>query len=177
MNNTMRKKEVYLSLGSNKGDCFKMISQAIQMIASIENVTFIKNSYLYQTSPLSPYPQDDYLNAACLIKTTLFPLSLLNKLQTIERALGQETPYKEQKPRLIDIDILFYEGVELNEKNLTLPHPMWHKRLFVLIPLLDLTETIYLPNQFPFSLRTYLKNFPNKKHQRIVLYTKRRLYA
>jgi 2-amino-4-hydroxy-6-hydroxymethyldihydropteridine diphosphokinase len=169
----MTKKQVYLSLGSNKGNRYELISKAITSISKIPGVELMKNSHVYETSPISPFPQEDFLNAACLIKTFLSPIDLLEKLQNIEHLLGQKKTEKEMLPRWIDIDMLFYDQLEFQDANLTLPHPRWHQRLFVLIPLLDITETLLLPSGVTFSLRKYIENFPKKNAQRVTLYTQK----
>jgi 2-amino-4-hydroxy-6-hydroxymethyldihydropteridine diphosphokinase len=129
---------VFLSLGANLGDPAKAIASALEEIYDIPLTNLIQTSPLYQTKPISDLIQPDFLNCCCEIKTALSPEDLLEKLQEIERRLGK-TPKPKNAPRLIDIDILFYGDLEMRSPRLTLPHPQWKNRLFVLIPLFDLT--------------------------------------
>jgi 2-amino-4-hydroxy-6-hydroxymethyldihydropteridine diphosphokinase len=142
----MSAETVYLSLGSNIGNRVFNLQQAIQKITAIPNTQEHAVSRFYETSPISNIPQNDYLNAACRFKTTMFPLELLQKIQTIEFLLGKTSSTIKNAPRKIDIDILFFGSkVYRNEQPfLEIPHPRWKERLFVIIPCLDLTQTITL---------------------------------
>jgi 2-amino-4-hydroxy-6-hydroxymethyldihydropteridine diphosphokinase len=161
---------VYLSLGSNVGNSLKQIKTAFLEIANISHLYQLRTSRLYRTSPVSPIPQRDYINGVCRFQTTLSACDLFEELRKIEKKLGKENKAKEE-PRSIDIDILFFGKEFIHENYLQIPHPRWKERLFVLIPLLDLTETITYPigkNEIEtLSIKDYIQTFPNKNEQRV----------
>ncbi len=128
----------YIGIGSNLGDRRQAIRQAIKKINSLENTSVIRSSRIIETKPLGgPMPQPKFLNAAIKIKTTLTPLRLLKNLKSIEQDLGRRKSVR-WGPRIIDLDILFYDHRIVNHKDLLIPHPRVFVRKFVLRPLLDL---------------------------------------
>jgi 2-amino-4-hydroxy-6-hydroxymethyldihydropteridine diphosphokinase len=135
---------VYLSLGSNLGNSRALIEEALGQIRALNQVTLCKISSFYLTAPVSDIPQPDFINAACLIETTLSPTALYTSLHRIETQLGK-TPKPKNAPRLIDIDIIFFGTHFLKTPALCIPHPRWKERLFVILPLLDLIEEITYP--------------------------------
>jgi 2-amino-4-hydroxy-6-hydroxymethyldihydropteridine diphosphokinase len=107
----------------------------------------------------------DYINAVVEIDTELNPYGLLYVCQSIEHQFGRERPYA-NAPRTLDLDILFYEGIEQTHSELTIPHPRIAERSFVILPLLEICPDFFLPNYGP------LKNLlPNIAHQRITRIT------
>ena len=130
-------KKAYLSLGSNKGDKFKNLQDAINAIhIEIGNIKLISKVY---KSPAFGFESDDFFNACLILETEFAPDELLNSLLTIETRLGRiRSKSKTYEARLIDLDIIFYEDDILNTKLLKLPHPEMHKRRFVLQPLRDI---------------------------------------
>ena len=96
--------------------------------------------------PRSP-KQREYLNAVCRFETTLSPFELLDALEMIEKALGKR-PKPKEAPRVIDLDLIFYGDCQINSPKLTVPHPRWNQRLFVLAPLAELTGMKSMPNTF-----------------------------
>jgi len=136
----------YLSLGANLGDAAATLKAAALLIEQLDGVRHIRLSSLYRTSPIgATVPQDDFTNAACEVKTTLGPFELFDRLCAIERSLGKE-PKGRGEPRPIDIDLLLYGQLSLNETHLQLPHPRMLERLFVLLPLSELIDQIPLPS-------------------------------
>jgi 2-amino-4-hydroxy-6-hydroxymethyldihydropteridine diphosphokinase len=156
----------YLSLGGNIGDSFSLLNEALSYIANAPDMKLVKTSRFYKTSPVSPVPQSDYINAACVISTTLLPLDLLQRLQKIERDLGK-IPKPKDAPRPIDIDIVFYGSMIYNDSQLTIPHPHWKERLFVLVPLADLTSTITVDgvNIQQFVIQDLIRTINQKSEQ------------
>lgn len=139
-------KVVYLSLGGNIGDRKKMLEQALVLIAALPEVKNFQASSLYETSPMYLTEQSNYLNAVCRFQTEVDHKSLFKTLQIIEKSLGKESKLKNY-PRVIDIDFLFFGKELIQEGNLEIPHPRWRERLFVIVPLLDLTPTINLSSK------------------------------
>jgi 2-amino-4-hydroxy-6-hydroxymethyldihydropteridine diphosphokinase len=133
---------VYLGLGSNLGKKEDQIRTAITLISKICKVERV--SPLYLTEPVDFSDQDWFLNCAIEIETDLTPQSLLSSLKSIERKLGRKKTIK-NGPRSIDIDILFYGEQVIQTKNLVIPHPLLHERLFVLQPMMDLNPSFMHP--------------------------------
>ena len=109
-----------------------------------------QRSPIYETDPVGP-PQPDFLNAACSIETELPPRDLLKELKLIERNIGREEPVVRWGPRLIDLDLLLYGDLILEEEGLVLPHPEITKRDFVMVPLLAIDPDLELPTGEPLA--------------------------
>ncbi|MDI3519787.1 MAG: 2-amino-4-hydroxy-6-hydroxymethyldihydropteridine diphosphokinase [Caldanaerobacter sp.] len=133
--------EVYLSLGSNLGDREKYLKEAVKRLKSNKNIVLKKLSPIYETKPVGYLEQDNFLNAAILIETDLTPYELLDVTTSIEAELKRKRTIK-WGPRTIDIDILLYDGLILNDEKLTIPHPHMWERAFVLIPLRDINPSL-----------------------------------
>ena len=124
--------EVLLGLGSNLGDKAANIQEALRRIQDCGSIVAI--SSLWRTEPVGFVDQDWFLNAAAALDTTLEPFAVLEKLLAIEQAMGRVRARK-NGPRLIDLDILLWGDLVLDEADLQIPHPRMHERLFVLAPL------------------------------------------
>lgn len=134
---------VYLSLGSNLGDRINNLSSSIRLIRQeVGEVTDI--SKVYETPPLGFNSKEQFLNLALKVNTTLNPFELLDTLQKIEIKVGRQKKSigGNYESRLIDIDILYYNTLELKSENLEIPHPRIKDRLFVLKPLMDIDNTL-----------------------------------
>ena len=130
---------VYLSLGSNLGDKVGNIQQASSLLTNDGNLKHIRASAFYDTEPWGEKKQDWFLNAVLEISTKLSPIDLLKHCLNIEKIMGRvRDKNKKWAERIIDIDILFYENDIINKMDLIIPHPLLHKRAFVLVPLLEL---------------------------------------
>ncbi len=137
---------VYLSLGSNSGDSFKLIENAVSLLGLAMDIKIIRTSALYETEPWGEKDQNWFLNLAVEIKTSLSPEDLFFKCHNIEKTLGRNRENeKHWGERPIDIDIIFYEKEVLQTENLTVPHKYMHKRAFVLVPLLELNPDFVHP--------------------------------
>jgi 2-amino-4-hydroxy-6-hydroxymethyldihydropteridine diphosphokinase len=133
---------VFLGLGSNMGNKEQQIKDAITFIGDCGKV--IKESRLYLTEPVGLSDQDWFLNCVVEIETDIDPKTLLLKVKSIERKLGRKKTIK-NGPRPIDIDILFYDNLVIQTKNLVIPHPLVQERLFVLQPMMDLNPGFVHP--------------------------------
>ncbi len=148
--NNLQNKDIFLALGSNKGDRQKMLQDAEKYIK--EQVgDIICSSQVYETKS-SGYEGADYLNSALQISTELSPDELLNTLKNIEIKMGRDsktyfdehgTPVYQE--RCIDIDILYYDDKIINTAELCVPHYLLHERLFVLQPLCDIAPDFIHP--------------------------------
>ena len=130
---------VYLGLGSNIGARHEMIEKAIELIA--EQVgDIVLQSALYETEPWGFSSENLFINGAVACQTALTPLEVLQKTQAIEKQLGRthKTKNGEYEDRVIDIDILLYDDLQINEPDLIIPHPHMHERQFVMQPLSEI---------------------------------------
>ncbi len=136
--------QVFLGIGSNKGDKLKNIRNAISSLKETQGIELLAISSLYCTSPVGPQGQDWFINGAISLKTGLSPWDLLERLMSIEEGLGRirDRPWG---PRTMDLDILFYGDLVIDQTGLTIPHPHLHKRAFVLVPLMELAPDLLHP--------------------------------
>ncbi len=126
---------VCLSLGSNQGDRAAHLESAL--LALDELGTRTRTSQLYETEPVEVHDQPWFLNLVCEIETDLAPRELLRAIKAVEHRSGRR-PGERFGPRPIDIDILSYDGMVLDDPELTLPHPRLAARAFVLVPLVEI---------------------------------------
>ena len=136
---------IFIALGSNLGNPKEMVKNGILSIKNIGGVRILSESSLYETPPVGILNQPNFINAVVKIDSNLSPYELLNKLLKIENTAGRIRVNK-NGPRTLDLDILLFDNLILNEKKLTIPHPRMHERLFVLMPLKDIDEAIVIPN-------------------------------
>ena len=137
-------KTVYIGLGTNLGDREKNLSHAIAMLGDCDDLTVETCSSILNTPPVDYTHQPDFLNQVIRIKTLHSPKKLLSIVKGIEKDMGRETVI-EKGPRIIDLDILLYEGVVMDTENLTIPHKEIKKRDFVLQHLVDASGVVILP--------------------------------
>lgn len=123
-------------MGSNMGNRFQMLEQAQQMIEKKAG-KIIAASHVYETAAWGNENQNSFLNTTIQIETPKSAVQLLEVLQAIEKSLGRNRKRK-WEPRLIDIDILFFNNDIIYEENLTVPHPQMHLRRFTLQPLAEI---------------------------------------
>lgn len=132
---------VYLSLGTNLGDKERNITEAIDKIRELVG-DVVRQSALYATRPWGFVSDNDFLNAAVCVKTSLSPRQVLEATQRIEREMGRKEKSRDGKyhDRIIDIDILIYGNERVDEPDLKIPHPLMEERDFVMIPLREIME-------------------------------------
>jgi 2-amino-4-hydroxy-6-hydroxymethyldihydropteridine diphosphokinase len=133
---------VYLALGTNLDDRISNLRRALALLPPA--VTLSARSPVYETAPWGLSSQPDYLNMVVKGETGLAPLVLLKFLKQLELEMGR-LPSARYGPRLIDMDILFYDDLLLNTPELTLPHPRLQERAFVLVPLNDISPDLPHP--------------------------------
>ena len=134
--------QVYLALGTNLGDRVENLKTALQHLQTSVKLTSV--SACYDTPPWGITQQPRFLNLACGGQTTLSPQELLTFAKGIEAQMGRHEGLR-YGPRIIDIDILFYDDLILNEELLTIPHPRLTERAFVLLPLADIAPQVIHP--------------------------------
>ncbi len=133
---------VYLGLGSNIGNSAAHIERAIELLGS--SVSSIEQAPIYTSKAIGYTDQPDFYNTAVSGQTDLDPEALLNFIKTVEQQVGR-TPSFRWGPREIDIDIIFYDKLIQQSGKLTLPHPSFRQRDFVLQPLCDLNPALTDP--------------------------------
>lgn len=130
----------YIGLGSNLGDSKLILTEAVHKLASLGDV---KISKLYQSPPMGPQDQPNYLNAVLQLSTDLAPLALLDELQRFEQESGR-VRLRHWGERTLDLDLLLYAEEKIQHERLTVPHVGVMERDFVLIPLLDLYPDLHI---------------------------------
>ena len=134
-----------ISVGSNIGDKLANCKKAISALDGLEGIRVISSSPFYRTAPVDYLDQDWFVNAALQIETTLAPNELLAAIQLIQRQAGRLKDPIRFGPRIIDLDIIFYDSLIVNSPELVLPHPRMHKRRFVLQPICDIDPAFVHP--------------------------------
>ena len=139
---------IYIALGSNLGDRAAMLKTAEAAIAKLPGVKVLRSSKVHHSpallAPGDPTPQPDFLNSVLEVTSELSAPELLAALKKIERELGRD-PGARWAPRIIDLDLLLYGDVVLNQPGIELPHPGMVTRRFVLVPLAELTPDLKHP--------------------------------
>lgn len=133
---------IYLALGTNLGNCVRNLRETLRRLAPYVQLTRL--SPIYETAPWGVADQPRFLNMAAAGETTLTPVELLRALKTIERDMGRVETVR-YGPRVIDLDILFYDDWVLQTNDLEIPHPRLAERRFVLVPLNDIAPALVHP--------------------------------
>jgi len=136
------KNTIYIALGTNLGNRLANLRAAIQSMPP--EVKVLAESHVYETPPWGYEDQPAFLNMVVKAKTELLPEALLKYLKQLEVELGREQNFR-WGPRLIDLDILFYDDLVLASPPLVIPHPRLHERAFVLVPLADVAPDLIHP--------------------------------
>ena len=140
----MNSEIAYIGLGSNLGDRQQYLTNAIELLGKTEYITVNIISKVYETKPVGYIDQPDFLNCVVEISTTLSPYELLDICMNIENDLERKRIIK-WGPRTVDLDVLFYGDLVMEEERLTVPHPLLHERGFVLLPMRDIAPSFIHP--------------------------------
>ena len=130
-------KKAAIAVGSNQGDSVRICRQAFDVLRKHPAINILKISSLYRTSPVGPVEQDRFINASAVLQTRLEPQALFELMLEVEKSFGRIRTVK-WGPRTLDLDLLFYENIQLDLPVLKVPHPLMSKRLFVLMPLAEI---------------------------------------
>ncbi len=155
----------YIGIGSNQGDALGNCHQAVQAISFEERNRVLRCSPFYLTEPVGKKDQAWFVNGVAAVETSSPPQALLDFLLGIEKKMGRERRER-WGPRIIDLDILFYGGQVIQERNLQIPHPRLQERRFVLIPLQKIAPDLEHPllgktiSQILFELKKDEKIIP-----------------
>ncbi|EHK89909.1 2-amino-4-hydroxy-6-hydroxymethyldihydropteridine diphosphokinase [Aggregatibacter actinomycetemcomitans] len=158
--------KVYVALGSNLADPQAQLVAALRAMNQLPDSKVVSVSSFYQSKPLGPQDQPDYVNAVACLETALSPLALLDELQRIEQEQGR-IRLRRWGERTLDLDILLYAEQTIQSERLTVPHYDMHNREFVIIPLAEIAPTLSLPNGQ--SISELLQKFIH--HQMVIVKT------
>ncbi len=136
--------QVYIGIGSNVGKKKENFLEALNRLAKLPDTKIIKESSLYESEPLGD-SKEWYVNGVIEIETKFKPEVLLQKFKNIERAMGRKKVKKRWGDRIIDLDILLYDAVVIDKKNVRIPHPEMANRKFVLVPLSEIAPQVIHP--------------------------------
>ena len=162
----MSTEAVFIGLGSNIGDSTTIIEQAIVALGKIRNCKLRGRSSLYRSAALGDMHQDDYINAIAWLDTSLEPMPLLLELQSIEYAFYRNRHREERwAPRTLDLDIILFGNRVIEDSHLTVPHPEFAKRRFVLEPMLEVDGDRFIPGYG--SLRYLIDNAPPLRMEKL----------
>ena len=130
-------KKAAIGVGSNQGDSVRICRDVFDLLRKHTAIGIVKTSALFRTSPVGITEQDWFINAAVSLYTGLAPQELLELMIEVEKSFGRVRTVK-WGPRSLDLDILFYEDIQLDLPGLKVPHPLMSERLFVLAPLAEI---------------------------------------
>ena len=135
----------YIGLGSNLDNPVQNISSALQSMRETAETSLVKYSSFYESKPVGPSGQADYINAVAELETKLSAFELLEKMQLIENQHGRIRDGERWGPRTLDLDLLVFGDECIDEFSLIVPHPEIKNRNFVLCPLVEISEDLHIP--------------------------------
>ncbi len=153
--------KVIIAVGSNKGDRLTFIKEALKKIDELGQISAVAS--LYQSSAYGFTNQSDFYNSVIVLKTDMAPKQLLIELKKIEKQVGRIENFR-WGPREIDLDIILYNQRQLNYKELTIPHPDFHNRIFVLQPLAEIEPELRVP-----GMNKSISNLLNKCKDKTII--------
>ena len=143
-------KTAYVGIGSNLGDREGNLRRAVELLSAEDGVDVTGVSEIRETDPVGPVEQGPFLNGVVRVETDLTPRQLLQRLLGVEEHLGRVRAER-WGPRTIDLDLLLYDDLYVDEPGLTVPHPRLHERRFALEPLADLAPSLEIPGNGSIS--------------------------
>lgn len=142
----------YVALGSNLSEPRRQVERAFDALAAMPGSKLIQRSGLWRSQPMGRRDQPEFVNAVAGLVTITAPREFLDELKSIERRLGRTAPVERWGPRLIDLDLLVFGDLQMNEPGLVVPHPGLHERNFVLYPLAEIAAELWVPGLARVSL-------------------------
>ena len=158
----------YISVGSNLGDKVENCRCGVDELISTPDIRLTGQSRVYRTEPVNFTDQDWFINYVIRIETRLSPFELLERLQAVQRKAGRPAKHLRFGPRVLDLDMLLYDGLILEDPQLCLPHPRMHLRRFVLKPLCDIDASLAHP-VFGKDMKTLLAELHEEGQQVVEL--------
>ena len=135
----------YISVGSNIGDKLANCQNGIASLAKASRSRILAQSRVYATEPVDYADQDWFINVVVKLETPNDPYDLLDKIKRVQQAAGRKRDLIRFGPRVLDLDIIFFDDLVLESDRLVVPHPRMHQRRFVLKPICDIDPTIVHP--------------------------------
>ena len=157
---------VYLGLGTNMGDRLEYLHGTCEILSKNNSINITKKSKIYETKAWGYTDQADFLNMCLEIETTLDTYELLEVCQEVEKKLNRERIIR-WGPRTIDVDILFFNDIILDDEKLLIPHPRISERAFVLIPLMDLNNNLKIKE---VTIENYLNSLTCEEREQVKEY-------
>ena len=145
--NQKKNRELYIGIGSNLSDPVKQVNKAIQKISNLDKFNNLKVSNIYESSPMGPKGQNNYINCAVMFRSGESPEDILLLMKDIESLMGREKSHVRWSERIIDLDIILYGDLIYHSETLSIPHKNVSERAFVLQPLLDINPDIFIPQK------------------------------
>lgn len=142
----MKQHKVYIAIGSNLNNPIQQVKAAIGALAQLPKSQLLAVSQLYQSPPLEQDDQADYINAVAAVETSLHAHDFLTELEKIEILHGRTRNTRRWGPRVLDLDLILFDDLVINTARLIVPHPEFHKRAFVLVPLQEIAPELVLPS-------------------------------
>jgi 2-amino-4-hydroxy-6-hydroxymethyldihydropteridine diphosphokinase len=167
-NDSLKTVTAYIGLGSNLDNPVQQIERARNTLSKTPNINELAFSSLYESQPLGLMNQPDYTNAVMAISTSLSPQDLLKIMQSIENGQGRIRTSERWSARTLDLDLLLYGELLINQANLTVPHPGVCQRAFVLYPLHEISPMLKIPGKG--QIADLLLNCPYKGLNRLANY-------
>lgn len=137
----------YVGLGANLGDREATLRRAVELLGEDGGIEVVAVSTLRETDPVGVLDQPRFLNGAVAIETALEPRALLDALLNVERRLGRVRDDRRWGPRVVDLDLLVYDDLVVDEPGLRIPHARVHERRFALEPLAELDPELEIPGR------------------------------
>jgi 2-amino-4-hydroxy-6-hydroxymethyldihydropteridine diphosphokinase len=137
----------YVGLGANLGDRERTLRLAVERLGEEGGIDVVAVSDLRETEPVGVADQPSFLNGAVAVETTLAPRALLDALLEVELGLGRVRGEERWGPRTVDLDLLLYGDLVVDEPGLSVPHPRLHERRFALEPLVELDPELEIPGR------------------------------
>ncbi len=156
-------KKAAIGVGSNQGDSVRICRDVFDLLRKHPAIGIVKTSALFRTSPVGIKEQEWFINAAVSLYTRLAPLALLDLMIEVEKSFGRVRTVK-WGPRSLDLDIIFYEDLQLDLPELKVPHPLMSDRLFVLAPLAEI-EPAWVHPALGLTVREMLNRILKLDHQ------------
>lgn len=164
----MERHTAYISIGSNMGDKIDNCRKGIQGLQESGESFLLKQSPYYRTSPVDFTDQDWFVNAIVKMDTSLDPFQLLGEITAVQSGLGQGEKPIRFGPRILDLDIIFYNQAVIQSSKLDIPHPRMHKRRFVLQPMCDI-EPLFMHPLLKKTMRDLLTDIVDTAQEVIVI--------
>ena len=149
-NLSLPRSTVFVALGSNLDHPIMHVQRALRDIDELPETALAQVSTLYETNPVGGRDQPQFVNAVARIETLLSPHDFLARLHAIEAQHGRHRNSisdEKNEPRTLDLDILMFNDLQINERGLTVPHPRMHERAFVLVPLVEIAPEVKIPGK------------------------------